>query len=319
MTGTGVDIWGASDAFRYVFLPVTGNCTVIARVTGVQNADVWSKAGIMIRESLNANAVNAYIAVTPGNGVTWQYRTSTAGTTANNNMTGLSAPYWVKLVRSGNTFTGYRSPDGVTWTQQGTSQTFTMATTAYIGLAVTSHNSSSVCAAAMDNVTAPGWPLLPGAPGSLTAAAGDARVVLRWTPVAGVSSYNVKSATSSGGPYAVITNLAAIVYTNTSLANGNPYFYVVSALNLAGESTNSVEVVATPQAPPPNLLISVTGTNLMFSWPLVSGFSLQSSANLGSGDWTPVTSVVPEVVNGQWSVTLPFPTGTDAIYYRLAQ
>ncbi len=93
---------------------------MIARVVSVQNVDAWSKAGIMIRESLNANAANTYIAVTPGNGVTWQYRTSTGGNTGNNNTTGLTAPYWVRLVRNGNTFTGSRSPDGTNWTQLGT-------------------------------------------------------------------------------------------------------------------------------------------------------------------------------------------------------
>ena len=82
--------------------------------------------------------------MTPGNGVTWQSRSSTGGSTGNSATASLIAPYWVKLVRSGNTFTGYRSPDGVTWTQQGTSQTFTMATTAYVGLALTSHNSSTL-------------------------------------------------------------------------------------------------------------------------------------------------------------------------------
>ena len=73
VTGSGADIWGTADAFRFVYVPVTGNCTIIARVVSVQNIDAWSKAGVMIRESLNANAANAFIAVTPGNGVTWQY------------------------------------------------------------------------------------------------------------------------------------------------------------------------------------------------------------------------------------------------------
>ena len=153
MTGSGADIWNAADAFHFVYVPVTGNCIIVARVTSVQNIDPWSKAGVMIRESLATNAANAFIAVTPGNGVTWQTRSTTGGGTVNAATGGLNAPYWVKLVRNGNTFTGYRSPDGVTWTQQGTA-TFTMPSTAYVGLAVTSHNNSSVCAAAFDNVTA---------------------------------------------------------------------------------------------------------------------------------------------------------------------
>ena len=50
------------------------DCTIIARVVSVQNIDPWSKAGVMIRAGSGANAANAFIAVTPGNGVTWQYR-----------------------------------------------------------------------------------------------------------------------------------------------------------------------------------------------------------------------------------------------------
>ena len=55
----------------------------MARVTALQNIDPWSKkAGVMIRSSLASNAPNAFIAVTPGNGVTFQYRTITNGPAA---------------------------------------------------------------------------------------------------------------------------------------------------------------------------------------------------------------------------------------------
>ena len=120
MAGSGADIWGTADAFRFAYVTATGNCTIIARVVGVQNSDAWAKAGVMIRSSLAANAANAFVAVTPGNGVTWQYRSTAGGNSANSANSGLSAPYWVRLVRSGNTFIGYRSANGVTWTQQGT-------------------------------------------------------------------------------------------------------------------------------------------------------------------------------------------------------
>ena len=157
VTGSGADIGGTADEFRFAHLSATGDCTIIARVASLEShINSWSKAGVMIRESLDANAANAFIAVTPGNGVAWQYRSSTGGSTTINNTTGLSAPYWVKLVRSGNTFTGYYSSDGTNWTQLG-STTLTMASTAYIGLAITSHNDYTLCSATFDNVTAPGW------------------------------------------------------------------------------------------------------------------------------------------------------------------
>jgi fibronectin type 3 domain-containing protein/regulation of enolase protein 1 (concanavalin A-like superfamily) len=317
VAASGTDIWDATDAFRFVYVPVTGNCTLIARVTSVQNINPWSKAGLMIRESLNADAANAFIAVTPGNGVTWQYRSATGGLNNFANTTGLNAPYWVKLVRSGNAFTGYRSADGVTWTQQGT-VTFTMtASTVYVGLALTSHNNSSLGTATFDNVTAPGWPLLAGAPASLTATAGSGQVALRWLAVSGASSYNLKSATNSGGPYTVLANLTATNYTHPGLINGTTYYYVVSALNLVGESTNSVPASVTPQAPP-TVVISQAGPNLMFSWPLAStGFTLQSRTNLVLGNWLNVTSPAPQIVDNQWQVTLPS-TNAGSVFYRLS-
>ncbi len=258
VSGSGADIWGTADAFRFVYVRATENCTVIARVASLQNIDPWSKAGVMIRESTNANAANAFIAVTPGNGVTWQTRSSTGGGSGNAATSGLTAPYWVKLVRSGNTFTGYRSPDGTNWTPQGTN-TFTMASTAYVGLALTSHNNSSLCTATFDNVTAPGWsaPLPPQAPGGLAAAAvSSSQINLTWNAVTNAANYNVKRSTTNGGPYTVVaTGVTATNYNDSALAGGTTYFYVVSAVNIGGESTNS----ARPARRPPSRLTSIHG------------------------------------------------------------
>lgn len=68
---------------------------------------------------------------------------------------GVSAPYRVKLVRSGNTFSGYRSGGGVNW-QLVDSAAVSMGGSVCIGLAVTSHNTAALCTATFDNVTAPG-------------------------------------------------------------------------------------------------------------------------------------------------------------------
>ena len=64
-----------------------------------------------------------------------------------------SLPYWVKVVRAGNSFTGYRSPDGVSWTQIGSSQTITMAQNVFVGLAVNSGSTSAVATTTFDNVS----------------------------------------------------------------------------------------------------------------------------------------------------------------------
>ena len=250
VTGAGGDIWGNADAFNYAFSPVTNNCTIVARVAAMQGVNVWSKAGVMIRESLNANSANAFIAVTPSNGVTFQYRSSTGSSSYNNYTTGIIAPYWVRLVRSGNIFTGYRSPDGVNWTQQGGATTINMAATVYVGLAVTSHNASTACTAAFDKVSVPGWPVvLPPASapdGLIATAVSSIQINLAWNASTNATGYKVKRSTTNGGPYTVVaTGVATTNYSDTGLNSGETYYYVVSAVNSGGESTNSAQAGAT--------------------------------------------------------------------------
>ncbi|MBN2163404.1 MAG: family 43 glycosylhydrolase [Pontiellaceae bacterium] len=248
--GSGADIWNSTDGFRYVYMPLSGDCSLVARVTGVENTDPWAKGGIMIRKSLAANAANAFVCVTPGNGLSFQWRSSDGGTTSYSNAGGVSAPHWVKLERHGNAFTAYRSTDGTTWTQQGTAQTISMGSTVYIGLAVTAHNSSLLCSASFDNVS--GFLTAPAAPAGLEATAISAsRIDLSWTASADADSYNVKRSSTSGSPYDVIaTNIAGTSYSDTAgLVAGIPYYYVVSASGIGGDGQDSMETSAVPSEP----------------------------------------------------------------------
>ncbi|MEW6181641.1 MAG: LamG-like jellyroll fold domain-containing protein [Bacillota bacterium] len=89
----------------------------------------------------------------------------------------------------------------------------------------------------------------PSAPTGLTATAGDAQVDLSWDTVSGADTYNVKRSTTSGGPYTTIAeSVTSTTYTDTGVTNGTTYYYVVSAVNAGGESGNSSEASATPQA-----------------------------------------------------------------------
>ncbi|MGC4012968.1 MAG: PA14 domain-containing protein [Luteolibacter sp.] len=153
LNASGADIWGTADAFRYTYQAATGDCDIIARVNDVTNTDGWAKAGVMIRETLAANSTHAAIYVSPSNGVAFQNRTTTGGSSNNVQNTGITAPIWLRVNRTGSTFTAYRSTDGSTWTTVG-STTITMGTNVYIGLAETSHNNSVLGRAQVDNVTA---------------------------------------------------------------------------------------------------------------------------------------------------------------------
>lgn len=89
---------------------------------------------------------------------------------------------------------------------------------------------------------------VPSAPTNLQATAGNAQAVLTWTASSGATSYNVKFATVSGGPYTTFSSETTTTETVTGLTNGTQYFFVVSAVNTAGESSNSSQVSATPQS-----------------------------------------------------------------------
>jgi len=73
-------------------------------------------------------------------------------------------------------------------------------------------------------------------------------VTLSWTASSGATSYNVKRATVTGGPYSTVGSPTTTSFTNTGLTNGTTYFYVVTAVNASGESGSSAQVSATPQA-----------------------------------------------------------------------
>jgi glucose/arabinose dehydrogenase/regulation of enolase protein 1 (concanavalin A-like superfamily) len=146
--GSGTDIWGMSDQFNYVSQPTTGNGTMIARVTSQSDTSSNAKAGIMFKQSATAGAPYFLIAAAPGGVVKVQYgfNGSIGGET-------LAFPnVWVKLARSGNTFTAYLSSDGVNWTNVF-HKTLTMTTNATVGLFECSHKTGVLGTATFDNVS----------------------------------------------------------------------------------------------------------------------------------------------------------------------
>jgi fibronectin type 3 domain-containing protein/regulation of enolase protein 1 (concanavalin A-like superfamily) len=150
--GSGADIWGNADGFHFMYQPLLGDGAIVARVVTQQNTYNSAKAGVMIRESLNANSTHAMVALAPGIGTEFIRRAATGGSSAATSAGNAPAPYWVRLVRSGNTFTAYRSANGIQWTMLGTPQTITMGSAAYIGLVLCSHNNAVLGQATFDNV-----------------------------------------------------------------------------------------------------------------------------------------------------------------------
>jgi len=163
ITASGADIWNVNgveaDEFHFAYKMLNSAGSIIAKVQSVDNTNGWAKAGVMIRESLNPNSAHAFACITPANGVAFQYRPSTGGTSGNYNQTGVSAPYWVKLDRSiSGIFTVSHSTNGTNWqaVTGAAAQTIPMGSNVYIGLALTSHDPALTCQAVFTNVTTTG-------------------------------------------------------------------------------------------------------------------------------------------------------------------
>ena len=161
MTGSGADIWAVNgveaDEFHFAYKMLSGTGSIVAKVNSVQNTNNWAKAGVMIREMLTPESAHAMTVITPAQGVSFQRRPSTAGTSVDDTIGGVTAPQWVKIERglSGN-FTASYSANGTTWQPIGTAQSIQMSTNVYIGLAVTAHDPALTCQAVFSNVTTTG-------------------------------------------------------------------------------------------------------------------------------------------------------------------
>lgn len=145
ITASGTDVWMAADGFHFVYQPVNGDGTIVARVASLSAANEWTKAGVMVRGALTPDAVHAFCCVTPGQGAAFQRRLTAAAESLHTGFdTPVSAPYWVKLVRVGDVFTGFVSADGKEWKQVGTeSATVPVPKDAFWGIAVTAHSNET--------------------------------------------------------------------------------------------------------------------------------------------------------------------------------
>lgn len=144
----------------------------------------------------------------------------------------------------------------------------------YVVSSYNSYGQSANSAEVSATPTAPATP--PTVPSGLTATAGNAQVSLGWNASAGATSYHVKRSTTSGGPYTQVAAPAANSDTDSGLTNGTTYFYVVSAVNSAGESANSQEVSATPAMAAANVTITINPTATHPISPYIYGINFYS-------------------------------------------
>ena len=278
VNGSGDDIWNNADAFQFVYQSLNGDGSVVARVVSVGNTAQWAKTGVMIRENLDANARNAFVLVSPDTGgVFFQYRATTGGTTVERNGAVVSAPYWVKLARAGNTFTAYQSANGTTWTQIG-STTLSMAASVYVGLAVTSTNNSALNTSLLDGVSVQTSGTSPSSTVAYTFTSQPSGLSLNYDGVSRVTPFTVDA--EVGSQHAIGAPASQSNYTFNSWSDG-------------GSATHTITIGASPQTLTANYVVATPAPTADFSAnqttgsaPLTVGFSDQSSGSVNTWAWS---------------------------------
>ncbi len=163
--GGGADIWNQADEFHYYYEELAGDFDVTVRVDSITDTDAWARAGIMVRQTLNDDAEHAMVRKTPGNETSFQWR-SDNGTAAKSTTSdegegeselsgGTMVADWLRLTRSGDTVSAYGSSDGSTWTLIAdiSPSQIDLAASAYVGLAVCSHDVGTLCTGTFSNLS----------------------------------------------------------------------------------------------------------------------------------------------------------------------
>ncbi|PYR75035.1 MAG: hypothetical protein DMF86_16540 [Acidobacteria bacterium] len=234
--GAGADVWGTQDGFHFVYQPLNGDGTIVARVTHVDPTSSYAKAAIMIRETLHDNSAHVILDLKPDNGNEFMRRPTTGAATEWLANGAQAAPAWLKLTRSGSTFTGYTSADGQSWTQVGQT-TVTMSTNAYVGILVCAISTTQLNTSTFDNVT-----VTPAGPGNIVIYASDI----------GASSHpgwNVTSDPTSPNQIKLVTPDNGWASTDVPLASPTTYIDATFNANAGTSYRLWLRLQATPATP----------------------------------------------------------------------
>ncbi len=185
VTGSGGDIWGAADAFHYLFTTSdNGLSGVAARVDSFSAGQPFAKAGVMVRQTLEASSPHVILDVKPDGGVEFMTRSASGGDTTFIAGATATLPVWLRLSVSAGNVVGLMSSDGVSWTTVGS----TPFAGGFKGFVVTSHDTSVTAQATFEELSAgPEFPLVQADIGDV-GVAGNTEIVNQETLVSGSGS-----------------------------------------------------------------------------------------------------------------------------------
>jgi fibronectin type 3 domain-containing protein len=309
--GGGSNINDVLDNFYYAYRQLSGDFDMRVRLDGLTRVGDFTKAGLMARESLTGNSRNAIVYGTPGTyGDRFSYRAETGGTTGISVGDGAPVTYpnnWLRLRREGNTFSGYKSTDGVNWTQIGPSQVINMPATVFFGMAVSARSTTTLATANFRQLGSLTVDAPPAAPSGLVATGSSTGIALNWNDnVEGdLAGYNVYRASSAGGAYVKLNTsglLTSSAYNDTSAPTGATSFYRVTAVDDAGNesaiaSTSALRPASTdttPPAAPAGVATTPSTASIVLDWANntetdLAGYNIYRSSAAG-GTYTKLTT-----------------------------
>ncbi len=186
--GTGISAAGSTDSFAFANLSTSGNIELQGKVTALGSTSANSLGGLIMRESYATNAAEVAIYLTSGNGVKFTSRLHGGNaTTANGSAS--TAPVYLRLTKNGNTYSGYESADGVSWTLVGSlTQTGLLPQLYLAGFA-----SSSTSSGTLNSVTISNFSYMTSVPQQEAALLAWYRSDVGVTQSSGVSSWSDQS------------------------------------------------------------------------------------------------------------------------------
>ncbi|MDB5299926.1 MAG: hypothetical protein JWO87_1589, partial [Phycisphaerales bacterium] len=294
VTGAGGDIGGSqADGLRFVSEQVSGNFDAVVQVSSLsQNVLPNSRAGLMVRESLDAGSRMVFSGATASNGYRFNYRSTvnqigifnTVGTVAYPNV-------WVRLVRQGNQFTTFSSADGTHWSQTGSVE-LALANTLYLGMAVSSHSATSPVTAQFQGFNVAGGQTdpAPAAPTNLQTSATPSRITLSWAAAVGATSYTVKRLGPGDPAFTqVATGITGTTFVDSNVIPNATYQYVVISESAAGSSPASAPVsqvvpLSAPATPTNLVADGSSGTQVALTWTASPNADSYDVERLGPGD-----------------------------------
>ena len=269
VTGSGADIWNSADEFRFVYRTMTGDGTIVARVASLDGDDAWTKAGVMIRASTDARSAHASMFVSAAEGLAFQRRRSTGASSISTAGGGGTAPRWVRLARVGSAITAATSIDGKTWTTVGT-DTISLGPDVLVGVAVTSHDDSSVATGLFDHVEVTGRGLPVGWSNSDVGATG----------LHGTGTFSAGTFTVRGAGDDVWGTTDALHFTSTTLDGDGDIVARIAGIDGDAAWTKVGVMMRTtldPGAPQAFMLISL-GKGAAFQRRTVAGATSRSTS-----------------------------------------